>query len=126
MKYLVAAILILSCVLAFCIFSFYKLDSAVGELLNIIASAEESASSGDMEKSYEYTKTAVSLWTDKEILFAALLNHDQFNNIPANLEGMLRCSEEGSKSGLLSYLITLRADLEQIISDETLTLKNLF
>lgn len=126
MKRFIVSVLLLSLVVAICMWGtnfVYKNYEKITEEINL---GEELAEDGEFERAREHFIRAERLYVECEQYMAAFVNHGTLDDIGQALSAVAPLSDKDSENEMLSALYEAKTALDHLRNDHKFLIGNLF
>ncbi len=126
MKRLYAAIVLLVCTAAVCLYSLHAVSETVSDLSEPLAHAAEAAHDGDMARAGQLTAQAQREYLQRERCLSAFLNEKLLDEVRLGFARTAEGARLGDDAQFLLELAGLRQAVDDLLRAEAINIKNIF
>ena len=125
MKYFVAGILIICLIFAFCVFNLTVENLWFGEIKRHLEDSQQYSGAGMYDAALVSANAAYEIWSKRKDYLAAVLVHDDIDDLNRTLSLALDCLERKSDSAPDSVTEALEL-VKTVLDGEQFSLRNIF
>ena len=126
MKRFIVSVLLLSLVVAICMWGTSYVNKNYQKITEQINLGEELAEDGEFKRAKEHFIKAERLYVESEQYMAAFVNHGTLDDIGQALSAVAPLSDKDSENEMLSALCEAKTALDHLRNDHKFLIGNLF